>query len=55
MDGHNERTSPKDAPSNTEMLFALLTQSEELRKGIVYPGHARCMGCCCCDKVGFPA
>ncbi|XP_063067391.1 LIM/homeobox protein Lhx3 [Engraulis encrasicolus] len=40
MDGHNERTSPKDAPSNTEMLFALLTQSEELRKEIPV-----CAGC----------
>lgn len=39
MDGHNERNSPKDAPNNTEILFALLTQSEELSKGIVYPGH----------------
>lgn len=39
MDGHSERNSPKDAANNTEMLFALLTQSEELRKGIVHPGH----------------
>lgn len=34
MDGHNERNSPKGAPNNTEMMFALLAQSEELRKGI---------------------
>lgn len=39
MDGLSERNSPKDAANNTEMLFALLTQSEELRKGIVRPGH----------------
>lgn len=34
MDGHNEQNSPNGAPNNTEMLFALLAQSEELRKGI---------------------
>ena len=36
MDGLSERNSPKGppaAPSNTEMLLALLAQSEELRKG----------------------
>eukprot|EP00063_Salmo_salar_P009330 XP_013984165.1 PREDICTED: LIM/homeobox protein Lhx3-like isoform X1 [Salmo salar] len=40
MDGHNERDSPKGAPNNTEMLFALLAQSEELRKEIPV-----CAGC----------
>ena len=34
MDGKKEHNSPKGATNNTEMLFALLAQSEELRKGI---------------------
>lgn len=33
MDGHGERSSPKEAPNNAEMLLALLSHSEELRKG----------------------
>ncbi|KAM4634604.1 LIM/homeobox protein Lhx3 isoform 1-T1 [Polymixia lowei] len=40
MDGHSERNSPKGAPNNTEMLLALLAQSEELRKEIPV-----CAGC----------
>lgn len=32
MEKHRERNCPKDAP-NTEMLLALLSHSEELRKG----------------------
>lgn len=33
MDGHGERNSPKEAQNNAEMLLALLSHSEELRKG----------------------
>lgn len=33
MDGHAELNSPKEAPNNAEMLFALLAHSEELQKG----------------------
>lgn len=33
MDGRGERDSPKEAQSNAEMLLALLSHSEELRKG----------------------
>ncbi|MEQ2209840.1 LIM/homeobox protein Lhx3 [Xenoophorus captivus] len=33
MEGHGERNCPKEAPSNTEMLLALLSHSETLRKG----------------------
>lgn len=44
MDGHNEQNSPNGAPNNTEMLFALLAQSEELRKGI-QQGNA-CLNVC---------
>ncbi|XP_064164530.1 LIM/homeobox protein Lhx3 isoform X2 [Anguilla rostrata] len=40
MDVLNERDSPKRAPGNTEMLFALLAQNEELRKEIPV-----CAGC----------
>ncbi|XP_029300815.1 LIM/homeobox protein Lhx3 isoform X1 [Cottoperca gobio] len=40
MDGHGERNSPKEAPKNTEMLLALLSNSEGLRKEIPV-----CAGC----------
>ncbi|XP_061119716.1 LIM/homeobox protein Lhx3 isoform X1 [Conger conger] len=40
MDVLNERDSPKGASSNTEMLFALLAQNEELHKEIPV-----CAGC----------
>ncbi|XP_059214159.1 LIM/homeobox protein Lhx3 isoform X1 [Centropristis striata] len=40
MDGNSERNSPKEAPNNTEMLLALLSHSEELRKEIPV-----CAGC----------
>lgn len=33
MDGQAERNSPKDAQTNAQMLLALLSHSEELRKG----------------------
>lgn len=33
MDAHAERNSPKDAHAKAQMLLALLSHGEELRKG----------------------
>lgn len=37
MDGHGDRNTPKEAQNNREMLLALLSHSEELRKGNAVP------------------